>query len=795
MNQPIATSTLRRTRSSRRGTCARGALGSFVFLGVALAGSLLLQSGSDVAVAQELQLTPSETRHSEGIATPGPEQRSPAAPDAKPLPPQDDTTGVPQHSIATGAVVPAGNRAPATASKTDLTEALERRGDLTLRNSSIEGALFTIGELWHVNIVVGEVKGTVNGVFKNAPLREILDSILLSNGYSYRPVGDSLVVSPLAQLGQINPFFKSATITVESADIDEIVEGAKLLSTPTGQVRAIKSARSIFVLDFPDRVQMIRDFVTAIDTATRAEHAGTGVRSFAPLEVGYFRTNFITAKTAEDALVPILSKEGRCSIMEKEDRLLVSDYAENLAMVESVLSRIDRPRPQVRITALIYDLSLQDIQQLGINWGSAIKSGNLDAKGIPQTSLGIDSVTQVPFPAGAAGSTLTFLNLSKYVDIRAVVLALNNTKDSRLLSDPSVAVMENEEAVFQNVSEIPYQQLTQTSQGGNIGTTAFKEAGVTLRVKPKISGEGVIRMEVSPEFSRLTGFTPGDNQPIIDKRTATTTLNVANGQTIVIGGLRQRDDVGDFKGIPYLKDMRVVGNLFRSRNTDVRESELVVFICPEVITPDDPVNHRQQMIVDTLGCRLNMIPEAEGCPPPPCPCGPPTAGAPQILHGPCITAAPTRLPVADAAIQTPDSAPAEPSNTVAASQPVQTAPMAGGQDTLRQTVSAGPDAFPLAAQQPVSTPPEVINLPREATRGTSPQLASLPASSPPLVQSPRSTRLPAVEPALAPLPILPTVSVQSSKLFDAPPQVNLGLPSDDDSQVRIGGAVQVGIRH
>ncbi len=63
-----------------------------------------------------------------------------------------------------------------------------------------------------------------------------------------------------------------------------------------------------------------------------------------------------------------------------------------------------------------------------------------------------------------------------------------------------------------------------------------------------------------------------------DRRTTSTVLRVANRQTVVIGGLRQRSDVGDFKGVPYLKDIKLVGRLFRSRDTDVRESELVVFI-------------------------------------------------------------------------------------------------------------------------------------------------------------------------------------------------------------------------
>jgi general secretion pathway protein D len=500
----------------------------------------------------------------------------------------------------------------------DLSVALESRGDLNLHGLSLNAALFAIGEQWNINIVAGDVKGTVNGVFKQAPLREILDSILLSNGYNYRAVGKSLVISSITELGQINPFFQSATIPVHSADIDEIAEGAKLLSTPQGQVRALKSARSIVVLDFPDRVQMIRQFVSAVDGASDRRFSSDESRLGIPLEVGYFRTQYITARAAEPVLQTVLSKDGRVAVMEKEDRLLVTDYAENLLMVEKVIARIDCPRPQVRITALIYDISLQDIEKLGINWQHRVGSSvEIDSDGTRtrDSSLNIDSIMQVPFREGTVGGTMQLLSLSRHLDIGAIVLALQGCSDARLLADPNVAVLENEEAVFQSVSEIPYQQLTQTQQGGNIGTTSFKQAGITLKVRPKIAADGVIQMEVAPEFSRLTGFTPGDNQPIIDVRSATTVLTVANRQTVVIGGLRQRSDIGDFQGVPYLKDLKLVGRLFRSRDTDVRESELVVFITPEIIHCADKPSFRQQLVDDTIRCRLNQIPEAEGCPP------------------------------------------------------------------------------------------------------------------------------------------------------------------------------------
>ena len=157
------------------------------------------------------------------------------------------------------------------------------------------------------------------------------------------------------------------------------------------------------MLDFPDRVKMIREFVATIDSASSGRFASPDGRNGMPLEVGYFRTQYITAHTAEAGIQAVLSKDGRVGVMEKEDRLLVTDYADNLAMVEKVLERIDHPRPQVRITALIYDISLQDHRkdrhQLERQGGSSV---DIDGDGTRtrNTALDIDSITQVPFQAG-----------------------------------------------------------------------------------------------------------------------------------------------------------------------------------------------------------------------------------------------------------------------------------------------------------------------------------------------------------------------------------------------------------
>ncbi len=496
----------------------------------------------------------------------------------------------------------------------ELVAALSRRGDLILRGSTLEAALFTINELWKVNIIAGQVEGEVNGVFEDAPLREILDTILLGNGYGYRMVGKSIVVSRLEELGQVNPFFVSEAIQVTNATASDLTEAASLLSTPQGQVRAVDSARSLIVIDFPERVEMIRELVSSIDAAS----SGPGMLDASgrpkPLEVGYFHTQYVTIVDAKKVLATVLGPVGRTESVEGEDRLIVVDFAENLQMARRVLQQIDRPRPQVQITALIYDLALEDVEQLGINWNSAIKFKN-NANGDPISEIATNSELQTPFGENAVGATFTFLNLTSNFDLNSVVLALQNAKDSRLLANPNVTVMDNEQANFEAVTQIPYQQITQTGNGGQLAGTAFKDAGIKLDVIPKIAADGTIELNVRPEFSRLTGFTPGDNQPIIDTRATSTSVRVANGQTLVIGGMRNRTDVGDFSGVPGLKDVRWWGHLFRARTTNIRESELVVFITPRITGYSDPLECREQLVKDTIDCRLEHIPRAEGCPP------------------------------------------------------------------------------------------------------------------------------------------------------------------------------------
>ena len=229
------------------------------------------------------------------------------------------------------------------------------------------------------------------------------------------------------------------------------------------------------------------------------------------MTVQTYVTQFVKAEDLKQTLEAIKSNEGRVSVIPAENRIVVTDYPSQLRLYGDVIKRLDVPRKQVRVTAMIYDISVGDMQQLGINWSHALKD-RPDANGDPQSLWALDSVTQTAIAPGSVGGVMTFMNLSRHFDINAVIQALDTADDARLLADPSISVEDNTLASIEIVSEIPYQQLTQTQEGGQIGTTAFRKAGVTLDVTPRIAADGTIAMKVKPSFSRLAGFTEQDEQ-------------------------------------------------------------------------------------------------------------------------------------------------------------------------------------------------------------------------------------------------------------------------------------------
>ncbi|MCA9196879.1 MAG: hypothetical protein KDA87_05045 [Planctomycetales bacterium] len=520
-----------------------------------------------------------------------------------------------------------------------LLETLATKGDLSLKGVTLQQAAFTISEEWGVNIVLGkDVTGTVNGVFRDCPLSEILDAILVAQGYGYRRQGNSLVVMRLEDVAAQNPGFVSEMIDLPSGRMEEVLGSLKSLASPQGMIQPIPSLNRLHVVDHADVVSQIKQliqtlaFSTSTQTANVSSQTPAGSNGPSPQSVNVVRYSpqYLDVVQLETTLKDILGEQGRVTAMAGENKLLVIGDEQTQSLVGNLLEKIDLPRPQVRITAYIYDINLKETEELGVNWSQQLKGNALNAAGLPNQSVdlngglfpafnafevanGMEVITDATEAvATQSPHQLAIKTLSRNFDLHGVVRALDETKGARLLADPSVTVVDREEASIRIVTRVPVQQLTQTEAGGNIGTTSFEEAGITLTVTPAISTDGTVLLRVVPQFSVLAGFQ--NSQPIIDTREASTVVRVHDQQTLVIGGLRQRVENETVRGVPFLKDAPYIGRLFRDHNTEVSENELIVFINPEIIIPQCVGKPREAMADSVTKDGLARIPHASTCP-------------------------------------------------------------------------------------------------------------------------------------------------------------------------------------
>lgn len=498
---------------------------------------------------------------------------------------------------------------------------LSQKVSLDLRDATLLDALFAVRDTSGLNMVVGnEVTGTVNASFVNSSVFEVLDSLLITRGYGYRIVGGSLAVVPLSSLGKQLPLFETSVIQLEHSTVADLLTAVESQLSPEGSVSAVASSNALVVNDYPSQIAKVRTQIAALEEAS-ARHRQTrenptlspaiapGESNNPQLVVRVIHLQYVAADVMSEAIRPLLSPSGQVAAVPNEDKLIVTDSAEYLSRVDSAVVQLDLPRPQVRIWAMIYDCSIEDLQRIGVNWRSGMNSAALNpATGAPQQQAMLDTVTSIV--SGAPNGLLTLTSLNSHTDISAIIQALNTADDSRLLADPNVVVMNHESAEIAIVTEVPYQQLTQGIEGGTIGTTEFREAGVTLKVTPHIAQDETISLIVNPKFSLLTGFSDPDNAPIIDRRETSTTVRIANMQTLVLGGLRQRTRIAQRSSIPLLGKLPYLGHLFRHKNNTARESELMVFITPQIIMPDYAGTPREACISQQLNHEIEQAPTA-----------------------------------------------------------------------------------------------------------------------------------------------------------------------------------------
>ncbi|MHC4759546.1 MAG: type II and III secretion system protein, partial [Planctomycetota bacterium] len=198
-----------------------------------------------------------------------------------------------------------------------------------------------------------------------------------------------------------------------------------------------------------------------------------------------------------------------------------------------------------------------------------------------------ENLSRDPFVAGhfdrVTGGSVRFSVLNDTLAVDFVLSMLHQQIEAKLLANPRVLVLDNETADFEVVREIPYREMMQVERAAAVTFTDFKNVGVDLKVTPHVARDGMIRLQIEPQFGILVGSNE-NGAPIVDARRSKTVAMIKDGQTIAMSGLRQRSISKDVSRVPIFSDLPLVGGLFNSETESEQVQDLVVFITTRIIT-------------------------------------------------------------------------------------------------------------------------------------------------------------------------------------------------------------------
>ena len=309
---------------------------------------------------------------------------------------------------------------------------------------------------------------------------------------------------------------------------------------------------------------------------------------------------FIDAKSLKATISNMSSAYGSMEPDGKNNSLIICDTNENLPKILEQIRKIDRKPEQIMIEVVLVDVALNNDTELGVDWDmlttndhDAVFRQNLGFSGrLGSTIKDSDNVgNATAFNTTGAGSDLWLLWPG---DIRTVIHVLQKKNNVEIIASPRVMVVSGETASIEAVEEIPYSDNSQTSQGGNMTSTQFKNVGVKLSVVATLTDDKFILLNVNTEqnvqtgTSVVTGGTGASGVPIVDTRKVQSSLLLNDGQILVIGGLRRKTTQKQTNQLPILGDIPVIGYAFKATDTVQNNSELLVILSPHIYKGEMP---------------------------------------------------------------------------------------------------------------------------------------------------------------------------------------------------------------
>ncbi len=375
----------------------------------------------------------------------------------------------------------------------------------------------------------------------------------------------------------------SLIVLATKNDYDNIVDLVRKLDVPSPEGKGRVNIYYLQNAVAEETVAVLNEFISGIKAEKEKGATGKGTAERIPTQTDIR----IVADKATNALI-------------------INADPDDFEQIKSVIEKLDIPRSQVLIEALIMEVRGSDSYNLGVEWetfgGTIGTDDSIDRLGfggsLPQGTLlpTIGSLNEGTIPSSVTGFNLgvfgNFIEFNGHTfpSISALITAVATRSDTNIIATPQILTMDNQEAEIQVGENRPFLTQARTGQQGVndvFQTFEFKDVGVTLKVTPHISQNRFVRLELSQEVSNVDAAATagtGATAPVTTKRSAKTTVVIKDNHTIVIGGLIQ-DDINDTSSkVPCLGDLPLIKHLFRSTTNKNNKTNLMIFLTPHIIT-------------------------------------------------------------------------------------------------------------------------------------------------------------------------------------------------------------------
>ncbi len=305
------------------------------------------------------------------------------------------------------------------------------------------------------------------------------------------------------------------------------------------------------------------------------------------------RKNFQVHHAKADELVKVLdnmkSNRGKISVVERTNSIIVYDTENKIEQMANALTELDVETLQIMITAKLVVVNSELARELGVDWTAAVGSASLTpgtaslASGAAAANSSRISGAIQSFPNGkgtspAVGKASTAITASLLDNnLQIAISNLMGDASTEVLASPQVSTLDNTEARVFMGDQVSIRVIDDSGES----STKMVETGIKLTVTPHVTGDNRILLDLYPQNNSYGYDEKGEI--VISTQEAKTKVVVADGETVVIGGLTRNENTESESGIPFLKDIPLLGNLFKYTRKAITKKDLVIFVTPRII--------------------------------------------------------------------------------------------------------------------------------------------------------------------------------------------------------------------